>query len=88
MVRKILFLAANPIGTGRLRLDEEVRGIDEGLRLAQHRQDFELVHRWAVRPKDIRQALLEENPAIIHFSGHGDGTASGLTPTDARKLSL
>lgn len=85
MVRKILFLAANPIGTSRLRLDEEVRGIDEGLKLAQRRKDFELAQRWAVRPKDIRRALLEESPAIIHFSGHGDAT-SGWAPADARKV--
>lgn len=86
MAKKILFLAANPIGTSRLRLDEEVRGIDEGLRLAQRRQDFELVQRWAVRPRDIRRALLEENPAIIHFSGHGDAAADGSASVDARKL--
>lgn len=86
MARKILFLAANPIGTSHLRLDKEVRGIDEGLRLAQRRQDFELVQRWAVRPQDIRRALLEENPAIIHFSGHGDLAAGGSTPADARKF--
>lgn len=86
MPRKILFLAANPFGTSRLRLDEELRGIDEGLRLCQRRQDFELVQRWAARPQDIRRALLDENPAIIHFSGHGDITAGGSTPTDARKF--
>jgi hypothetical protein len=85
MVRKILFLAANPIGTNRLRLDEEVREIEAGLRRAQRRQDFELVQKWAVRPQDIRRALLDESPNIIHFSGHGDA-ADGSAPADARKL--
>jgi hypothetical protein len=86
-MRKILFLAANPIGTSRLRLDEEVRGIDEGLRLSQHRQDFELVQRWAVRPQDIRRALLDENPNIIHFSGHGEATGQlGRTRENSRDL--
>ncbi len=86
-MRKILFLAANPIGTSRLRLDQEVRGIDEGLRLSQHRQDFELVQRWAVRPQDIRRALLDENPNMIHFSGHGEGAGTtGRTGENPRGL--
>jgi hypothetical protein len=35
--KKILILAANPKQTSRLRLDEEVRDIKEGLRLSQQR---------------------------------------------------
>jgi hypothetical protein len=85
MVSKILFLAANPIGTNRLRLDEEVREIEEGLRRARRCQDFELVQKWAVRPLDIRRALLDESPNIIHFSGHGDASGSSA-PADGRKL--
>lgn len=34
---KILFLAANPTDTDRLRLDEEVRAIDEALRESEQR---------------------------------------------------
>ncbi|MEO1068622.1 MAG: CHAT domain-containing protein [Cyanobacteria bacterium J06638_6] len=88
MAQKILFLAANPIGTSRLRLDQEVRDIEEGLRRSTNQQDFELVTKWAVRAQDIRRALLDENPSIIHFSGHGDGgdVATGSSPADARKL--
>ena len=39
----ILFLAANPKGTPRLRLDEEVRDIVEGLERSKHREKFELI---------------------------------------------
>jgi len=37
---KILFLAANPKYTDRLRLDEDVRAIKERLRLADLRDPF------------------------------------------------
>ena len=67
----ILFLAANPKSTDRLRLDEEVRTIDERLRLAQYRDKFNLEQQWAVRTGDILDAMLRYQPDIVHFSGHG-----------------
>ena len=72
-MKKILILAANPKGTSPLGLDEEVRDIDDGLQRAKHRDQFDLVQRWAVRPRDIRRAMLDINPQIVHFSGHGTG---------------
>ena len=71
--RKILLLAANPKGASPLRLDEEVREIDAGLRRSQHRDQFDLAQKWAVRPRDIQRAMLDVNPQIVHFSGHGIG---------------
>ncbi|HIK06961.1 MAG TPA: CHAT domain-containing protein [Trichormus sp. M33_DOE_039] len=75
--RKILILAANPRNTTSLRLDQEVRDIGETLQRSQYRQHFSLVSRWAVRPRDIQTAILDVNPQIIHFSGHG-GQEEGL----------
>ena len=69
--QKILILASNPTGTGRLRLDVEMREIDDGLQLAEHRDQFEIVQRHAVRIKDLRRALLKVRPQIVHFCGHG-----------------
>ena len=71
--QKILVLTANPRGTAQLRLDEEVREINEGLLRARQREQFELVQRWAVRPRDVYRAMLDEEPQIVHFSGHGAG---------------
>jgi hypothetical protein len=68
---RILFLAANPRQTEQLRLDEEVRTIDERLRLAQFRDRFDLVQHWAVRTSDLSEVLLRHTPHIVHFSGHG-----------------
>jgi hypothetical protein len=67
----ILFLAANPRRTDRLRLDEEVRTIDERLRQAQYRDRFNLEQQWALRTGDILDAMLRYRPDIVHFSGHG-----------------
>ena len=69
----ILILAANPQGTTPLRLDEEVREIDAGLERALHREQFDLKQKWAVQPRDIRRAMLDSEPSIVHFSGHGTG---------------
>ncbi|MBD2526847.1 CHAT domain-containing protein [Nostoc sp. FACHB-133] len=73
MVQTILILAANPQGTKPLRLDEEVREIDAGLERAKQRDQFVLEQKWAVRPRDIQRAMLDINPQIVHFSGHGVG---------------
>lgn len=71
--KTILILAANPKSTTSLRLDQEVRDITESLRRSQYRDRFTLVQRWAVRPRDVQSAILEVNPEIVHFSGHGSG---------------
>ncbi|MEZ4683967.1 MAG: NACHT domain-containing protein [Caldilineaceae bacterium] len=73
--RTILILAANPINTKRLRLDAEQRAIDDGLRRAPKRDQFQLIIRQAVRPADVRRELLQHEPEIIHFCGHGEGSA-------------
>ncbi|MBT9316839.1 TIR domain-containing protein [Leptothoe spongobia] len=72
---KILILAANPNDTTRLRIGEEVRDISNGLERASRRDEFEIEQRWAVRPRDLQRAMLDEMPQIVHFSGHGAGDA-------------
>ena len=74
-MKTILILAANPQSTTRLRLDEELRDIEAGLRRSQQRDQFTLTQRLAVRPRDIQRAMLEETPQIVHFTGHGEGEA-------------
>lgn len=67
----ILFLAANPMMTAALRLDEEIRAIDRALQGTEYRQHFNLEQQWALRPADLQQCLLRFRPTIVHFSGHG-----------------
>lgn len=71
--QKILILAANPKNTSRLRLDEELREIEQGLQRAGQRERFEIKPALAVRSRDIHRSILDFNPSIVHFSGHGAG---------------
>ena len=71
--KSILILAANPKGTSKLRLDEEIREIDIGLQRCQKREQFLLKQQLAVRPRDIYRAILDFRPQIVHFCGHGNG---------------
>lgn len=73
MKTTVLILAANPKDTDRLRLDEEVREITLGLQRSRNRDKFQLVHSWATRSIDVRRAILDSQPQIIHFCGHGGG---------------
>lgn len=68
---KILFLAANPTDDVRLRLDAEIRSIDQALRNAQFRDRFDLQQQWAVRVGDLQGLIMRHDPDIVHFSGHG-----------------
>ena len=82
MTRTILVLAANPKDTPRLRLDQEVREIDNGLQRAQRREElFILEQKWATRPVDVRRAVLDFRPQIVHFCGHG-GEEKGIAFED------
>lgn len=69
---KILFLAANPQDSVRLRLDEEIRGIKQALLQAEYRDKFAIEQEWAVRVSDLQGHLLHHKPDIVHFSGHGN----------------
>ncbi|MCC5636185.1 CHAT domain-containing protein [Nostoc sp. CHAB 5844] len=84
----ILFITANPKATVRLRLDQELRDIAEGLKRSQKRDQFNLEQRLAVRPRDIQRAMLDIEPQIIHFSGHGGGEEGLVFEDDAGNVKL
>ena len=71
MTKTILFLSSNPTDTDRLRFDEEVREIEEGLRRAENRDYFSLEKKFAASHRAVRRALLDIKPNIVHFSGYG-----------------
>jgi hypothetical protein len=76
-MKRILLLSANPKNTDKLRLDEEIREIQVGLERSRKRDQFEIITQSALRVDDLRRALLDREPHIVHFSGHGAG-ANGL----------
>ncbi len=70
--KKILILSANPRDTARLRLDKEIREIQERLKRAKYGRQFTVQQATAVRICDLQQELLEHEPHIVHFCGHGE----------------
>jgi len=87
-MKRILVLSANPLQTERLRLDEEVREIDNALQRAQKRDQFDLKSRWAVTPRGLQLAVLEEKPQIVHFCGHGVGEGGLVLEDEAGQSQL
>ena len=85
-MKKILILTANPKNSDKLRLDEEVREIQEGLQRSRSRDQFEIISKWAVRPDDLRRALLDHEPQIVHFSGHGAGEKGLILENNAGQM--
>ena len=84
MKKKILIFTLNPQDTIRLHLDREVRAIDAALKV--YRDQFVLERSLAVQLEDVYQEILDINPQIVHFTGHGveDG---GLIFEDERGYS-
>lgn len=93
----ILYLAASPLDLERLRSDLEMRKVKERLQLSRHRGRYRIEPCVAVRLVDISQALVDYEPQVVHFSGHGDedgnlyvedeqGNSSSLTPEGLAKL--
>jgi TIR domain-containing protein len=80
--KKILLLVAAPADGAHLRLELEIREIEESLRHARLREDFEFRPVLAVRTRDLQQALLIEQPQIVHFSGHGNNKGVLLVEDD------
>lgn len=83
MAERILMMTANPKDTARLRLETEARAMRESFRRSGLRDEFDIFHAPSVRGMpDLRRAMLDYNPTIVHFSGHGSG-AAGISFEDA-----
>jgi hypothetical protein len=87
-MKRILALSANPQNTDPLRLSEEIREIDEGLKRSPHREQFELISKGSVRLRDFYRYMLEVQPNIVHFSGHGAGEHGIVLEDDRGKMQL
>jgi hypothetical protein len=79
---KILIIAANPWDTKRISPDEEYREIKAVLSKSRQRDNFVLEYAQASSDSELRQALLDFEPNIVHFSGHGE--IDGLCFQNAR----
>ena len=88
MRTKILVLASNPQDTEKLRLDQESRAIQDALVRGKKRDKFVFQQRWAVRVKDLQSTILEEEPRIVHFCGHGTGNRGLVLETESGQTQL
>lgn len=83
---KVLFFAADPLSIGgeqpRLQLDEEAREIRHEMERARHGDAVTFESRWATRTKDLGRELLQVQPHIVHFSGHGGSKGLVLEADD------
>lgn len=73
----VLLLAASPLDQDRLRLGNEVKQIKRALERSRNRENWTIETNEATTVDDLRRALLDFRPAVVHFSGHGGG-AGGL----------
>lgn len=78
----VLILAASPHDQDRLRLNAEVRDIRQALQRSRNREEWKIESNEAVTVDDLRRALLDCRPTVVHFCGHGGGDA-GLCFEDA-----
>ena len=79
---KVLFFGANPLGTSRLRVDEEIREIQQTIKQGRERDNILVRTEWAIRPRDITQALIDFQPHFVHFAGHGGGEEGSFAAED------
>jgi hypothetical protein len=85
---RILVLAANPSDMAKLHLAKELRKVQDVLALSAGRDQFEVISESAVRPEDLKRALLKYKPTIVHFSGHGMGDRGLVFENDAGRSKL
>jgi formylglycine-generating enzyme required for sulfatase activity len=79
---KILFFSANTKDGDQLALDDEYRAIEQRIRLARHRDAFQLISKPAARRSDLQDALLEHSPPVVHFACHGSSQAEIVLRSD------
>jgi len=71
-ITRILYISANPLDTAALRIGAETRQIKEEIGLAKNRDKFLFTTNLAVTTRTLSRSILQEDPAIVHFSGHGE----------------
>ncbi len=79
---RILVVAANPLGSSPLKLDHEVKTIKEALKRSRKSGNFVVEYCLAATPSELRRALLDLEPHVLHFSGHGAGEKGLLFVSD------
>ncbi len=88
MTTKILVLASNPQGTAQLRLNPEIREIEEALERGKRSEQFISRSKVAVRVEDLQRSIRREEARIVHFCGHGTGSQGLVLETTSGQQQL
>ncbi len=81
LMKKILILEANP--RSDLKLNEEIRDLQNVIERSHGNDKFEIKISPALRSSDLQESILRFEPNIIHFCGHGT-RKEGLVLTDKK----
>ncbi|MEY4926612.1 MAG: hypothetical protein RI894_1048, partial [Bacteroidota bacterium] len=85
----ILFLSANPDETARLHTNEEFDEIVAQKDRSRHRENMVLLTPvLSASAPDILYKILNDDPTILHFSGHGDENGIVLTDKNGNAQTL
>src|SRR5688500_16633223 len=68
---KILFVSANAPGDDPLDIEREQSLVAASVAMAKRRDHFEVVLAPGIRPDGCLTRLSNEQPSVVHFSGHG-----------------
>jgi ribosomal protein L22 len=85
---KILYLSADPTQT--IRLDREVRLVQDAVRGSKLRENIEIISLPAATHETLVNGLNDHSPSVVHFSGHGgaDGIAFEASSSSKAKTKL
>ena len=75
--RNILLLEATTDETQQLRLSEERKIITDACKRSRRREEFGIEVRTGATGGDLRRAILDFKPEVVHVCGHGSG-AKGI----------
>lgn len=78
----VLYLTADPDKAHALRVDAEVRRVQEVVRGSAFRDNIVLEYRPAANLNSLMDGLNDVRPQIVHFSGHGN--AGGILTDNAK----
>lgn len=67
----LLIVVASPSDQDRLRLGREVQEIKNALSRSRNREQWRVESNEAATVDELRRAMLDLHPTIVHFSGHG-----------------
>lgn len=84
----VLYLTANPDQAHSLRVDAEVRQVQDAIRGSAYRDNISLEYRPAADLDLLMEGLNDHRPRVVHFSGHGyeGGIAVDSTKVGKRRV--